>query len=151
MISFKTTIKENVISIEFTLDAPISLVWQVWTQPDHIKHWYGPEGFTNTIFKMDVEPGGEWEFMMHGPDGKDYKNHNVFQEIIQNEKIVFEHVNAPHFITTVLFTDLADKTGVHWSVALDSAEALEQVIKAVNAKKGLEDNAVKLDRYLSNL
>ena len=41
------------------LDAPIKLVWEVWTKPEHIQHWWGPEGFTNTITKMEVKTGGE--------------------------------------------------------------------------------------------
>ena len=48
----------------FLLDAPVEKVWQVWTQPEHIKQWWGPKGFTNTIEKMLVEPGGEWIFTM---------------------------------------------------------------------------------------
>ena len=62
------------LTITRVLNAPIDLVWKVWTDPDHIKNWWGPNGFTNTIFEMDVKPGGNWEFIMHGPDGKDYKN-----------------------------------------------------------------------------
>jgi len=42
-----------------TLDAPIELVWEAWTTPDHIAKWWGPDGFTNTITEMDVIPGGE--------------------------------------------------------------------------------------------
>ena len=55
------------------INAPKELVWEVWTLPRHIEHWWGPNGFTNTINKMDVRMGGEWEFIMHGPDGVDYK------------------------------------------------------------------------------
>ena len=41
------------------LDAPIELVWEVWTKPEHIALWWGPDGFTNTIEEMDVQPDGE--------------------------------------------------------------------------------------------
>ncbi len=41
------------------LDAPVELVWEVWTKPEHIKHWWGPNGFTNTITKMEAETSGE--------------------------------------------------------------------------------------------
>src|SRR6476659_2119193 len=53
------------LTITRVLNAPIELVWEVWTNPDHIKNWWGPNGFTNTIFEMDVKPGGNWEFIMH--------------------------------------------------------------------------------------
>src|SRR6476619_6190718 len=45
-----------------TLNAPIELVWEVFTNPEHIKNWWGPNGFTNTINQMDVKPGGTWDF-----------------------------------------------------------------------------------------
>lgn len=55
-------------------DAPRKLVWKAWTDPNHVAHWWGPNGFTNTIHEMNVAPGGVWRFMMHGPDGTDWPN-----------------------------------------------------------------------------
>jgi uncharacterized protein YndB with AHSA1/START domain len=46
------------MGIKRIVKAPIDLVWKVWTSPEHIKHWWGPAGFTNTISEMDVRPGG---------------------------------------------------------------------------------------------
>src|SRR3954469_24322675 len=86
------------ISISRLFNAPIELVWEVWTKPEHIVQWWGPNGFTNTITKMEVAPGGEWDLIMHGPDGTDYKNKSVFKEVIKHKKIVYEHVSAPKFI-----------------------------------------------------
>src|ERR1700712_3934663 len=83
------------------LDAPIALVWEVWTKPEHIAQWWGPNGFTSTIDKMDVEPNGEWELVMHGPDGTDYKNKSIFKEIVPFKKIVFEHIGSPKFVSTI--------------------------------------------------
>ena len=50
-------------------DAPRELVFSAWTDPTHLAHWWGPDGFTLTIHEMDVTPGGVWRFIMHGPDG----------------------------------------------------------------------------------
>ena len=60
----------------------------------HIKNWWGPDGFTNTITKMELVPGGEWDLVMHGPDGTDYKNKSVFKEVVRHKKIVYEHISA---------------------------------------------------------
>jgi uncharacterized protein YndB with AHSA1/START domain len=54
-----TTDREIVISR--VLDAPRELVWEVWTDPRHVVHWWGPDGFTTTIETMDVRPGGVWK------------------------------------------------------------------------------------------
>ena len=46
------------LSINRLLNAPVELVWEVFINPEHIKNWWGPNGFTNTIHKMEVKPGG---------------------------------------------------------------------------------------------
>jgi uncharacterized protein YndB with AHSA1/START domain len=55
-------------------DAPRELVFKAWTDPKHIARWRGPNGFTTTIHEMDERFGGARRFIMHGPDGVDYKN-----------------------------------------------------------------------------
>jgi uncharacterized protein YndB with AHSA1/START domain len=67
-------------------NAPVDIVWEVWTNPEHIVNWWGPDGFTNTIHKMDVEVNGEWNLTMHGPDGTNYPNKSIFKEIIPFKK-----------------------------------------------------------------
>jgi uncharacterized protein YndB with AHSA1/START domain len=83
------------------IDAPIALVWEVWTKPEHIKNWWGPTGFTNTIDRMEVQPEGIWEFVMHGPDGKDYKNMAVYHVVVRPERLEFEHINEPWHYTII--------------------------------------------------
>jgi uncharacterized protein YndB with AHSA1/START domain len=52
------------VEIERTIDAPIELVWRMWTDPDHFKEWYGPDGATVHIERMDVRVGGTRHFAM---------------------------------------------------------------------------------------
>jgi len=130
-----------------TFKAPIELVWKVWTDPEHVLNWWGPAGFTNTMQEMDFREGGDWKFIMHGPDGTDYANHSIFREIIPFQKIVFEHFN-PHFITTVLFEAKGEETVVDWTLLFDTAEMREIVIKAHQADKGHQENMDKLGAYL---
>ncbi len=138
------------LRISRTFNAPIDIMWKVWTDPDHIANWWGPAGFTNTFEKMDFQEGGEWKFTMHGPDGKNYPNRNIFKEIVPLKKIVFEHFN-PHFITTVLFESKGPKTTIDWTMLFDSAEIRETIIKAHKADEGLKQNLVKLEQYISEL
>jgi uncharacterized protein YndB with AHSA1/START domain len=132
------------------INAPRELVWEVWTNPEHIKNWWGPDGFTNTIDKMELWPGGTWEFVMHGPNGVDYKNKSIFKEILEPERIVFEH-NAPNFLTTITFEAQGKKTLINWHMLFESKELLAQLVKTVKADEGLKQNIVKLENYLSNL
>ena len=131
------------------LNAPIDLVWEVWTNPEHIANWWGPNGFTNTIHKMDLQEGGEWKLTMHGPDGTNYPNRSIFKEIITLKKIVYEHFN-PHFIATLLFESKGEETLIDWSMLFDTAYMREIVIKAHKADEGLKQNVEKLEKYLSN-
>jgi uncharacterized protein YndB with AHSA1/START domain len=76
-------------------DAPRDLVFDAWTSPEHVAQWWGPNGFTTTTHSMDVRPGGEWIFVMHRPDGSDYKNHIVYREVVRPERILYDHVSGP--------------------------------------------------------
>jgi uncharacterized protein YndB with AHSA1/START domain len=144
----KTSTADRELIITRTLNAPVELVWEVWTKPDHIKNWWGPNGFTNTIHTMEVQPGGTWDFIMHGPDGTDYKNKNIYKEIVKPERIVFEHVSAPKHLTTVTFTADGDKTLLVWHMLFETAEQFRQVVKTFKADEGLKQNVEKLEVYL---
>ncbi len=134
-----------------TLNAPVDLVWEVWTNPEHITNWWGPDGFTNTIHVMDVRPGGEWDLVMHGPDGTDYKNKSVFKEIVKNKKIVYEHISAPKFIATVEFEAQGDETLIRWSMLFRTAEEFIQTVKTFKADEGQKQNVEKLNAFLMKL
>jgi uncharacterized protein YndB with AHSA1/START domain len=53
-----TRSSQNAVVIEQRFDAPVELVWQMWTDPEHFRAWYGPEGATIPTAKMDVRVGG---------------------------------------------------------------------------------------------
>ena len=142
--------KDREISITRTLNAPIDLVWEAWTTPEHIAQWWGPNGFTNTISKMDVQPGGEWLLVMHGPDGTDYENKSIFKEIIPHKKIVFDHV-APNFTATIEFQAQGDKTFLTWYMLFESAELFIQMVKTFKADEGLKQNVEKFQTYLDGM
>lgn len=128
-------------------DAPIELVWEVWTNPEHIVNWWGPNGFTNTIQEMDFKEGGEWKLTMHGPDGTNYPNRSIFKEIIPFKKIVFEYFN-PHFFTTVLFKTKDGKTEIDWTMQFDTAEMLETIVKVHKADEGMKQNMERFGNYI---
>jgi uncharacterized protein YndB with AHSA1/START domain len=132
------------------LKAPIELVWDVWTKPEHIVNWWGPSGFTSTIHIMDVQQDGEWKLTLHGPDGTNFPNRSTFKEIVPLKKMVFEHFN-PHFITTVLFESRGDETDMDWSAVFDSAEMYDIIAKAHKAAEGQKQNVEKLEKYLAGL
>jgi uncharacterized protein YndB with AHSA1/START domain len=149
MESTTSSTRDRELLISRTFNAPIDLVWEMWTKPEHITHWWGPDGFTTTIGKMEFRPGGEWNLVMHGPDGTDYPNESVFTEIIQHKRIAYEHLSDPKFVTTVEFQDQGDKTLITWQMLFHSAEQLEEVVRKYGAREGLKQNMQKLEWYLA--
>jgi len=150
MANINNNTADRELTISRKLKAPVALVWEVWTKPEHIAQWWGPNGFTNTIHIMDVQPGGVWDLVMHGPDGTDFKNKSVYKEIVLHKKIVFEHV-APNFIATINFEEDGGQTHINWHMLFETAEEFMRVVKTVKADVGLKQNMEKLEVYLSAL
>jgi uncharacterized protein YndB with AHSA1/START domain len=75
--------------ISRTFNAPRDLVWKVFTDPEHMKNWWGPKGFTVLTAKMDFRPGGSYHYCMRSPDGHDMWGKFVYREIVAPERIVF--------------------------------------------------------------
>lgn len=145
----KNKTSDRELRITRLLHAPVALVWKVWTDPEHIKSWWGPNGFSNTIHKMDLQPGGEWLLTMHGPDGMNYPNKSVFREIDPYKKIVFEHFN-PDFTATVEFESRDEETMLNWHMLFKTKEVFDAVVKTFRADEGLKQNVEKLEKYLTN-
>lgn len=139
------------LSISRLINAPIELVWEAWTNPEHIKHWWGPEGFKSTISKMEVHKDGEWEFIMHGPDGTDYKNKHIYLELDKPTKIVMKHISFPPFVMTARFEAQGNKTLVSLHSVFESAEQLAEVIKVFKADEGMKQNIARMDSYIAQI
>ncbi len=135
------------LSITRLLPAPVDLVWEAWTNPGQIIHWWGPDGFTSTIHTMDVTTDGEWRLTMHGPDGKNYPNRSMFREIVPFKKIVFQHFN-PNYLATIVFESQGKETFMEWAVLFETTELFETVVKVFKADEGLYQNAEKLENHL---
>ena len=150
MENMENNTKDRELLITRTLNAPIELVWEAFTNPEHVANWWGPNGFTNTIYTMDLRPGGLWELVMHGPDGTDYKNKSIYKEIVVNKKIVFNHFN-PDFTTTIEFEEQGEQTHLRWHMLFNSVEEFIQVVKTFKADEGLKQNIEKLIVYLQGM
>ncbi|MBM9575863.1 SRPBCC family protein [Leptospira sp. 201903070] len=143
------TILEKGIVSRRILDAPRELVFKAWTEADHLKLWWGPKGFTNTFHEFDPRPGGNWKFVMHGPDGKDYENHSVFVEILKPERILFEHVSQHHYIATILFEEVENRTRVDFKMVFDTSEEFDRIKEYIAV--GNEQNFDRLEEVLARM
>jgi uncharacterized protein YndB with AHSA1/START domain len=151
-VAASTADREIVISR--LLDAPRELVFQAFTDPQHVVHWWGPDGFTNTISEMSVHAGGVWCFIMHGPDGTDYPNQIVYSEVSAPARLVYTHGDgiseAGQFHVTVTFEAQGRKTLLTMRSLFATAAECEHV-KGFGAIEGGQQTLQHLEDYLPTM
>ena len=144
------------LMLESVFDAPPELVWRAWTQPEHLIHWWGPEGFTNTFIETDIRTGGSWRYVMHGPDGTDYPNLMRFIEVSPPDRVSYVHgtgeePDAHAFEGAVTFEGEGRKTRITMQSTFPTAEARDFVVQNVHAIEGGNQTLDKLTAYLESL
>lgn len=82
---------DSTISATRIIQATPQAIWAALTTPDQVAVWWGPAGFTSTIQKMDVRPGGTWDFILHGPDGTDYPNSLTYDVVEPDQRLSYIH------------------------------------------------------------
>jgi uncharacterized protein YndB with AHSA1/START domain len=138
-----TTAAPNEIAMTRTFDAPRELVFAMWTDPEHVAWWFGPHGFSMTIESMDVRPGGAWKFVMHGPDGRNYDNHIVYNIVDRPSRLCYSHT-VPKFDVELTFEDVDGKTRLTSRMIFDTAELRNRVAEEYGAVQGLQQTFSRL-------
>jgi uncharacterized protein YndB with AHSA1/START domain len=112
-----TTIHDRQLTITRVLNAPRSLVFKVWTQPEHFSRWLGPKDFTTIGCQMNVQVGGMYRACIRSPEGTDHWMQGVYREVIEPERLVFtfawedENSQPKHeTLVTVTFEEQDNKT-----------------------------------------
>ena len=159
---------------EFTIarvfDAPRELVWNAFTEPDRMQHWWGPKGFTVVASKMDLRPGGTYHYGMRGPDGSTMWGKFVYREIVAPERIVVvssfsdeaggttRHPLSPNWplkmLSTFLFTETGGRTTltVKWSpLDADETERATFAQAMTGMQQGWTGTLDRLTEYLAGV
>jgi len=76
------------VTIKKTFNASMHLVWEAWTQPEHIAQWWSPKGMETKVIEHDFKVGGKWKYAMPMPDGKEFIAEGKYITIIEFEKII---------------------------------------------------------------
>jgi uncharacterized protein YndB with AHSA1/START domain len=153
----RTNTADREIVISRVFDAPRELVWEAMTKPEHVVHWWGPNGFTNTLEKMDFRVGGVWKHIMHGPDGTDYPNNSVFTAIVEPERIelcnggTYKGDPNANFDATWTFEVVDGQTKVTIHLVFPTAEARNMVVEKYGAIEGGHQTLARLAGYLSKV
>jgi uncharacterized protein YndB with AHSA1/START domain len=148
-----TTASDREIVATRVFDAPRELLFKAWSDPQHLGQWWGPRGFTTTTHSMDFRAGGAWRFIMHGPDGTDYPNRITFVEIVEPQRIVYQHGGASEavdFQVTVTFeAEGADKTRLDMRMVFPSADGKNRTEAKYGAIQGLQQTMDRLAQYVA--
>ena len=131
---------EHELFIRRVFDAPRELVWQAWTDPVHIRQWWGPRELSCPACELDFRVGGVFSLHMRGPDGATYPCKGVYREIVAPERIVYagEAVDGhacggglpPRSLVTVRFVEHAGKTTLTLHTRFESAASLDAAVNA---------------------
>ena len=136
---------ERVLVLERVFNAPRELVFKAYSDPEHLKHWWGPRGWELPVCKIDFKPGGVWLYCMKCVDkdqgqyfGMESWGKGVYHEIVAPEKIVYtdyfadsegnENKDMPSTKVVLEFIDLKGKTKIVSRSEYVSAEALKSVL-----------------------
>jgi uncharacterized protein YndB with AHSA1/START domain len=164
-----TPLKPFTISREF--NAPLSLLWQVQTQAEHLQHWLNPDGFRTIHADMDFQVGGHYHYGIEGPNKMKMWGMQRFLEILPEQKIVHiqsfsnqsggleRHPMAPswpaYMHVTAVFEN-GHKGGTNYTICWQPYESDEQGHSAFNnategMQSGFDGTFAKLEAYLLNL
>lgn len=151
----ETPTSDREIVVSRTIQAPRSLVFEVYTKAEHLAHWWGPDGFTLTTHAFDFRPGGVWDFVMHGPDGTDYPNWIEWREISPPERIVLLHglrADDPEAFTTTVTLNARDgATEIVMRTVFNTREQRDQLEERYRVLEGAKQTLGRLATYVAKL
>jgi uncharacterized protein YndB with AHSA1/START domain len=106
-----TTPSDREVVFTRAFDAPRELVFEAWTNPDHVRHWWGLRESTMLLCEADVRPGGSWRYVTTAEDGAEVPFTGVYQEVTPPERLVYTEMydvepfnSGDPAVNTVVFT-----------------------------------------------
>ena len=143
------------IVISRLIGASRELVFAAFTEVRHLSRWWGPEGFTTTTRAFAFRVGGEWDFVMHGPDGTDYQEWITWTEIVPPERIALVHGESrddPNAFESVLtFEPAGDRTRVVMRTVFPTKQLRDEAVEKYHAIEGGEQTLANLATYVAGL
>ena len=143
------------IVISRVINAPRELVFEAFTEVRHLSRWWGPEGFTTTTRAFEFCVGGEWDFVMHGPDGTDYQEWICWTEIAPAERIALRHGESrgdPNAFDSVLtFAPDGTTTRIEMRTVFPSRQLRDEAVERYHAIEGGRQTLSHLAAYVTEI
>ena len=143
------------IVISGVIGAPRELVFEAFTEVRHLSRWWGPAGFTTTTRAFEFRVGGEWDFMMHGPDGTDYPEWITWTELAPPARIALLHGefrNDPNAFKSVLtFAPDGAATRIEMHTLFPTKELRDEAVAKYHAIEGGQQTLSHLAAYVAEI
>lgn len=130
-----STPSDQEIVLTRAFDAPRDLVFEAWTNPEHVRSWWGPRSHTMLVCEADVRPGGTWRYVSRTEDGAEVPFKGVYREVSAPDRLVYtemydvEPYNAGDpAVNTVTFTEKDRKTLVTVTTVYPAKEVRDFVL-----------------------
>ncbi|HUG15075.1 MAG TPA: SRPBCC family protein [Thermomicrobiales bacterium] len=151
-----TTPGERELLMKREFNAPRELVFEAWTNPEHVSQWFGPRTFTLPVCEIDLRPGGRYHYVMRGPDGADYPMGGDFIEIdppgrlVYTDRFEIEGMPERESVITLTFEERDGKTFMTMHTLYQSAEDRDAVL-AMGMVEGMTETLDRLVELLETL
>jgi uncharacterized protein YndB with AHSA1/START domain len=146
-----TTPSDTEVAMTRVFDAPRALVWEAWTNPEHVPHWLlGPEGWTMPVCEIDLRAGGEWHYVWRRSDGTEMEMRGVYREVTPPERLVSTESwggDWPETVNTLVLSEEDGKTTITQTALYPSREARDAAMETGMT----EGAAVSFDRLAEHL
>jgi len=146
------------LAIERSIDAPVRLVWEALTKPEHLKEWYMPKAWGRVSrAELDLRPGGIISIDIAGPDGKDSPNLGCVLEVVPMERLVWTSMLFPGYrpavfddipITAIMTMEAVGKGTRYVLTALHRTESDFQTNKTSGFYEGTE---IAVDQFVAHV
>ena len=148
-----TATADREIVLSRIISAPRELVFEAFTEVRHLSRWWGPDGFTTTTRAFAFRVGGEWDFVMHGPDGTDYQEWISWTEIAPPERIALRHGASrddPNAFASVLtFAPEGAATRIEMRTVFPTKQLRDEAVEKYHAVEGGEQTLNNLAAYVT--
>lgn len=158
---------DRVLVLEREFNAPRELVYRMFKEPEHLKHWWGPKGWELPVCNIDFRPGGVWHYCMKCVDpnqgdfyGMESWGKGIYKEIAEPETIAYNDYfsdaegnvdeSLPATLVTIEFVDQGGRTKLVNRSEYESAEALKTVMD-MGMLQGITETWNRLGELLESL
>ena len=153
--SAKSAAADREVAISRVIDAPRELVFEAFTEVRHLSRWWGPERFITTTQSFEFCVGGEWDFVMHGPDGTDYQEWISWTEIAPPERIALLHGESrgdPNAFESVLtFAPDGAATRIEMRTVFPTEALRDEAVEKYDAIEGGQQTLSHLVAYVAEI